>query len=96
MALSGDHPKAGRFETARIVADLKGAVQLIELVTRLNDNQLINGTSIGEPCNFYIGVGFNIAEKLENQVKHLTLKVENGPQFVYTQPVYTIDDIEDL
>ena len=94
LALSGDHPKVGRFETARIVADLKGSVQLIELITRLNDNQLINGTSIGEPCNFYIGAGFNIAEKLENQVKHLTQKVKNGAQFVYTQPVYTLDDIE--
>ncbi|HHZ93658.1 TPA: bifunctional homocysteine S-methyltransferase/methylenetetrahydrofolate reductase [Candidatus Poribacteria bacterium] len=94
LALSGDHPKVGRFETARIVTDLKGSVQLIELITRLNNNQLINGTSIGEPCNFHIGAGFNIAENLENQVKHLTQKVENGAQFVYTQPVYTLDDIE--
>ena len=93
VALSGDHPKAGPYETASLVPDVRGAVQLMKLIARLNQGELADGSSIGEPCGFYYGGGFTIAENLQPHVKHLTNKVAQGAKFAYTQPVWTYEDI---
>ena len=93
VALSGDHPKAGPYETASLVPDVRGAVQLMELISRLNQAELADGSSIGEPCGFYYGGGFTIAENLRPHVKHLRNKVAQGAKFAYTQPVWTYQDI---
>ena len=93
VALSGDHPKAGPYEEASLVPDVRGAVQLMKLIARLNQGELADGSSIGEPCGFYYGGGFTIAENLQPHVKHLTNKVAHGAKFAYTQPVWTYEDI---
>ena len=93
VALSGDHPKAGPYETASLVPDVRGAVQLMKLIARLNQGELADGSSIGEPCGFYYGGGFTIAENLQPHVKHLANKVTQGANFAYTQPVWTYEDI---
>ena len=93
VALSGDHPKAGPYETASLVPDVRGAVQLMKLIARLNQAELADGSSIGEPCGFYYGGGFTIAENLQPHVKHLANKVAQGANFAYTQPVWTYEDI---
>ncbi len=93
VALSGDHPKVGPYETASLVPDVRGAVQLMRLIARLNRGELSDGSSIGEPCAFYYGGGFTIAENLSPHVKHLTSKVAHGAKFAYTQPVWTFEDI---
>ncbi len=94
LALSGDHPKVGPYEDANLVRDVRGSIQLMTLISRLNDGELADGSSIGEPCNFYLGGVLTIAEKLNPHVKHLTNKVKHGAKFVYTQPAYTLHDIE--
>ena len=96
IALSGDHPKVGRYETAKVVTDLRGSVQLMALLERLNQGHLIDGSPLGEACNFYVGGGLTIAPNLIPHLKHLRQKVENGARFVYTQPVYTLDDAEQI
>lgn len=93
VALSGDHPKAGPYEAASLVPDVRGAVQLMKLISRLNQGELADGSSIGDPCGFYYGGGFTIAENLDPHVKHLTNKVQEGAKFAYTQPVWTFEDI---
>lgn len=93
VALSGDHPKAGPYETASLVPDVRGAVQLMKLIARLNQGELADGSSIGDPCGFYYGGGFTVAENLRPHVKHLTSKVAQGAKFAYTQPVWTYEDI---
>ena len=93
VALSGDHPKVGPYETASLVPDVRGAVQLMGLISRLNQGELADGSSIGEPCGFYYGGGFTIAENLQPHVKHLVNKVAQGAKFAYTQPVWTYQDI---
>lgn len=93
VALSGDHPKAGPYEAASLVPDVRGAVQLMKLISRLNQGELADGSSIGKPCGFYYGGGFTIAENLDPHVKHLTNKVATGAKFAYTQPVWTFEDI---
>ena len=94
LVLSGDHPKVGPYEEAQLVRDIRGSVQLMTLISRLNQGELANGSSIGEPCNFHFGGGFSVTENLKPHVKHLANKVKHGAGFVYTQPVYTIKDIE--
>lgn len=94
VALSGDHPKAGPFEAASLVPDVRGAVQLMKLIDRLNHGELADGSSIGDQCGFYYGGGFTIAENLDPHVKHLSNKVSAGAKFAYTQPVWTFEDIE--
>ncbi len=93
VALSGDHPKAGPYEAASLVPDVRGAVQLMKLIARLNHGELADGSSIGDPCGFYYGGGFTVAENLQPHVKHLTNKVKQGAKFAYTQPVWTYEDI---
>lgn len=93
VALSGDHPKAGPYESASLVPDVRGAVQLMKLISRLNQGELADGSSIGDPCGFYYGGGFTIAENLDPHVKHLRNKVAAGAKFAYTQPVWTFEDI---
>ena len=93
VALSGDHPKAGPYEAASLVPDVRGAVQLMKLIARLNQGKLADGSSIGEPCGFYYGGGFTVAENLRPHVKHLANKVAQGANFAYTQPVWTYQDI---
>ena len=93
VALSGDHPKAGPFEAASLVPDVRGAVQLMKLIARLNRGELADGSSIGDPCGFYYGGGFTVAENLQPHVKHLANKVAQGANFAYTQPVWTYQDI---
>lgn len=94
VALSGDHPKAGPYEAASLVPDVRGAVQLMKLIDRLNQGELSDGSSIGDQCGFYYGGGFTIAENLDPHVKHLSNKVTAGAKFAYTQPVWTFEDIE--
>ncbi len=94
VALSGDHPKAGPYEAASLVPDVRGAVQLMKLIDRLNQGVLADGSSIGDPCGFYYGGGFTIAENLAPHIKHLSNKVAAGAKFAYTQPVWTFEDIE--
>jgi homocysteine S-methyltransferase len=95
LALSGDHPKTGPYdETARLVSDVRGSTQLIALISKLNNGELLDGSALGDSCNFYIGCGFTIAENLKPHVKHLTNKVKNGAKFVYTQPAFTLEDME--
>ena len=93
VALSGDHPKAGPYESASLVPDVRGAVQLMKLISRLNQGELADGSSIGDPCGFYYGGGFTIAENLNPHVKHLSNKVAAGAKFAYTQPVWTFEDV---
>ena len=93
VALSGDHPKAGPYETASLVPDVRGAVQLMRLIDRLNQGELADGSSIGDPCGFYFGGGFTIAENPQPHVRHLANKVAQGAKFAYTQPVWTYEDI---
>jgi len=96
IALSGDHPKVGRFETAKIVTDIRGSVQLMSLLKRLNQGHLIDGTPLGESCDFYVGGGFTITRNLKPQLKYLHRKIEQGARFFYTQPVYTLDTAEEV
>jgi len=65
----------------------------MKLINRLNQGALADGSSTGDPCGFYYGGGFTIAENLTPHLKHLQNKIAHGAKFAYTQPVWTYRDI---
>lgn len=94
LAVTGDHPNVGDHDKyATRVNDVKSSVNLLKLMGGLNEGRLFNGS----PCQrtgFYGGAGFNPMRKLTPQLKWLEKKIEAGAKFLYTQPMYSIEDVQ--
>jgi homocysteine S-methyltransferase len=94
LAVTGDHPNVGDHDKyASRVNDIKSSVNLLKLINGLNEGRLFNGS----PCQrtaFFCGAGFNPMRKMTPQLKWLEKKVDAGAQFIYTQPLYCIEDVE--
>lgn len=96
LAVTGDHPNVGDHDKyASRVNDIKSSVNLLKLIGNLNNGKLFNGSSC-QPTSFFSGAGFNPMRKLTPQLKWLEKKVEAGAKFIYTQPLYDVDDVERL
>lgn len=88
LALTGDPPRLGDYPGASGIWDVD-AIGLAEMLTRLNQGVDWNGTSIGTPANFNIGVAFNpTATNLPTEIERLRRKLAAGAQFIMTQPVF--------
>ncbi|MCA9790674.1 MAG: bifunctional homocysteine S-methyltransferase/methylenetetrahydrofolate reductase [Candidatus Eremiobacteraeota bacterium] len=96
LAVTGDHPNVGDHDKyANRVNDVKSSVNLMKLIGDLNQGKLFNGT----PCletGFLAGGGFNPMRNLTPQLKWLKRKLDAGAQFIYTQPLYTEEDVDRL
>ena len=96
LAVTGDHPNVGDHDKyATRVNDIKSSVNLMKLIGGLNEGRLFNGS----PCQrtgFFCGAGFNPMRKLTPQLKWLEKKVEAGAKFLYTQPLYSADDVQSM
>ncbi len=91
LCLTGDPPSLGDYPNATAVYDTD-AVGLIKIVHTMNRGTDLAGTSIGALTKFAIGCGVNpTAEDLEQEFERVKRKLEAGPQFVMTQPVYELD-----
>ncbi len=94
LAVTGDHPNVGDHDKyATRVNDIKSSVNLLKLMGGLNEGRLFNGS----PCQrtgFYGGAGFNPMRKLAPQLKWLEKKIEAGAKFLYTQPMYSMEDVQ--
>ena len=94
LAVTGDHPNVGDHDKyASRVNDVKSSVNLLKLMEGLNEGRLFNGS----PCQrtgFYGGAGFNPMRKLTPQLKWLEKKIEAGAKFLYTQPMYCMEDVQ--
>lgn len=94
LGVTGDHPNVGDHDKyAHRVVDVKSSVNLIRLIRGLNEGYLFNKA----PCtrsNFMVGGGFNPGRGLTAQVRWLERKLEAGAQFIYTQPVFRIDEVD--
>lgn len=94
LAVTGDHPNVGDHDKyASRVNDVKSSVNLLKLMEGLNEGRLFNGSSC-QRTGFYGGAGFNPMRKLTPQLKWLEKKVEAGAKFLYTQPMYCIEDVQ--
>ncbi len=88
LAVTGDPPKLGDYPDATAVFDLD-AIGLVGLLSRLNRGEDAAGRPLGEATAFAIGVGCNPgALDLGLEVDRLWKKIDNGAQYVFTQPVF--------
>lgn len=91
LCLTGDPPSVGDYPNATAVFDTD-AVGLMKIVQRMNQGTDLAGTSIGAATNFAAGCGVNpTAEDLDQEFARVRRKLEAGPQFIMTQPVYELD-----
>ncbi len=91
LCLTGDPPSLGDYPNATAVYDTD-SVGLIKIVHMMNRGTDLAGTSIGAVTQFAIGCGVNpTSDDLEGEFERVKRKLEAGPQFVMTQPVYELD-----
>ena len=91
LCLTGDPPSLGDYPNATAVFDTD-AVGLMRMVQSMNRGTDLAGTSIGAATGFAFGCGVNpTADDLDREFEWVKKKLEAGPQFVMTQPVYELD-----
>ena len=90
LCLTGDPPSLGDYPNATAVFDTD-APGLMRIVHRMNQGTDLAGTSIGAATGFAVGCGVNpTAEDLDQEFEYVKRKLDAGPQFVMTQPVYEL------
>jgi homocysteine S-methyltransferase len=91
LCLTGDPPSLGDYPNATAVFDTD-APGLMRIVQKMNQGTDQAGTSIGAPTVFAYGCGVNpTAEDLDREFEWVRKKLDAGPQFIMTQPVYELD-----
>jgi homocysteine S-methyltransferase len=91
LCLTGDPPSLGDYPNATAVFDTD-AVGLMRIVHRMNQGTDLAGTSIGAATGFAIACGVNpTADDLDAEFERVRRKLDAGPHFVMTQPVYELD-----
>ena len=91
LCLTGDPPSLGDYPNATAVFDTD-AVGLMKMVQHMNRGTDLAGSSIGAATQFAFGCGVNpTADDLDAEFEWVRKKLEAGPQFVMTQPVYELD-----
>ena len=94
LALTGDPPSVGDYPNATAVFDTD-AMGLIRIIQRMNQGTDLAGTSIGAATRFAVGCGVNpTAEDLDLEIERVERKLDAGPQFIMTQPVYELGSWE--
>jgi homocysteine S-methyltransferase len=90
LCLTGDPPSLGDYPNATAVFDTD-APGLMRIVHGMNRGTDLAGTSIGAATSFAIGCGVNpTAEDLDAEFEYVKRKLDAGPEFVMTQPVYEL------
>src|SRR5438093_3390648 len=91
LCLKGDPPSLGDYPNATAVFDTDAA-GLMSIIRRMNAGTDLAGSSIGGRTRFAFGCGVNpTAEDLNAEFEYVRRKLDAGPQFVMTQPVYDVE-----
>ncbi len=97
LCISGDPPATGHLSgQASRVTDLRSSVELLRLLGTLRGGELINGDRLADPPDFCGGCGVGSGPKLGPQIRWLGKKVDAGAEFVFSQPVFSIDQFRAL
>jgi homocysteine S-methyltransferase len=95
LAVTGDPPAMGPLGSlAQRVTDLKSSVELLRLIRRLREGELINGDRIADPPDFCAGAA--IGWPGPAQIAWLKKKIEAGAEFVFSQPVFAVETLRRL
>lgn len=95
LAVTGDAPSMGHLgNLAQRVTDVRSSVELLRLLRGLREGRIINGEGLADPPDFCAGCA--IARPIPPQIKWLKAKIDAGAEFVFSQPVFTLDDFHRL
>ncbi len=95
LAITGDAPSMGHLgNLAHRVGDLRSSVELLRLIGRLREGTIINGEEVADPPDFCAGCA--VGQGTPAQVRWLEKKVDAGAEFIFSQPVFTLDDYQRL
>ncbi|MDD4242621.1 MAG: homocysteine S-methyltransferase family protein, partial [Smithellaceae bacterium] len=95
LAVTGDAPSMGHLGSlAHRVMDVRSSVELLRLIRSLREGKIINGEGLADPPDFCAGCA--IARPIPAQIKWLKAKIDAGAEFVFSQPVFTLDDFRSL
>lgn len=94
IALTGDPPRVGDYPNATAVWDVD-SIGLISILKRLNQGQDVSGSSIARPTAFNVACAVTPkAHDIELEKARFRRKLEAGADVVMTQPLYTIEDLD--
>ena len=94
LIITGDPPKLGDYPDATAVFDVD-SIGLTRMVHGLNHGYDLVGNPIGAPTAWHIGVGANpSAMDLELEISRLEQKVAAGAEYLLTQPVFDMRQLE--
>lgn len=95
LAVTGDAPSMGHLGgLANRVVDLRSSVELLRLMRGLRGGSIINGEGLADPPDFCAGCA--VGRPVPAQIKWLVKKIDAGAEFVFSQPVFTLDDYQKL
>ena len=94
LCLTGDSLKMGDHSEAKQVYDID-SVHLIQLVHTLNSGKDLSGNNLDGGVDFCIGASATpSADPIEPQLIKYEKKIKAGIDFVQTQAVYDLDELE--
>lgn len=94
LALRGDPTTIGDFPKSTSVFDVD-SLGLVKIISSLNKGYNFAGAPINAKTNFIIGIAGNPSTtNFENDLIRLKEKINEGAQFIQTQPVYDIKKLE--
>lgn len=89
LAVTGDPPKIGDYPMATAVYDVD-AIGLLRIAHNLNRSLDIAGKPLSKGTSFFLGAGFNPgAIDLPLELDRLHRKLEQGAEYILTQPVFS-------
>jgi homocysteine S-methyltransferase len=95
LAVTGDPPSMGPLGSlAQRVTDLKSSVELLRLIRRLREGELINGDRIADPPDFCAGA--TIGWPSPAQIAWLKKKIEAGAEYIFSQPLFSVEAFRQL
>jgi 5,10-methylenetetrahydrofolate reductase/methionine synthase I (cobalamin-dependent) len=96
MVITGDPPKMGMYPDATAVFDLD-AIGLVRFAALLNRGLDFAQRPLKGQTSFVIGVGCNPgATDVDLEVHRYEEKVKAGAEFVFSQPIYDIDILQNF
>ncbi|MDP8263721.1 MAG: methylenetetrahydrofolate reductase [Candidatus Ancaeobacter aquaticus] len=94
LALTGDMITSGDHQSAKPVFDIE-SVELIKMITSLNQGRDYNGTELKGATNFFIGTSVNPGSSpIEPVLFKFEQKIIVGAEFFQTQAIFENDKLE--
>lgn len=96
LAVTGDPARFGDLPGSSSVYDMT-SFEIIRMIKQLNEGLAFSGKPLKQKAKFVVGAAFNPNVKhLDKAVQRLQRKVDSGADFIMTQPVYDLLQIEQV